>query len=253
MKHESTERHQTAQQTGNHRPRRALLRAGAAAAALLVTTACHDGSVQSEEAGIAAASESIRIYGGIPQDGIVLGDPRAPITITEFADLSCSHCRLYALETLPEIVNRHVRTGQVKLVFRNLAFLGSGSVRAARTAAALGLQDKLWQFVDVFFREQDREGVLRVDDALLRRLVATLPGVDVTRAMADRTSAAVDQQLADAKKEATRFGIRGTPAFLIGRTGEAPHVLEVSPRTPEAFSRAIAELQKPPRAAALRR
>lgn len=242
MKHKSTDRHQTTQQTGTDKARGGRLRAGVAAVALLGIAACHDGSTRSEEASISATGESIRIFAGIPQNGIVLGDPRAPITLTEFSDLSCSHCRHYALQVLPEIVNRYVRTGQVRLVFRNLAFLGTGSVRAARMAGAVGLQNHLWEFVDVLFRDQNQPDAQRIDDQLLRRITATLPDVDVVRALADRDDASVAQQLSEANKEATRLDIHGVPAFFVGKTGEKPRRLRLTSMSSKPFSSAFAEL-----------
>ena len=43
------------------------------------------------------------------------------------------------------------------MVFRNLSFIGPDSERAARLAAAAGLQDRLWQFTDLIFRNQGAE------------------------------------------------------------------------------------------------
>lgn len=200
-----------------------------------------------ERGGARAADEGADLYSGIPQDGITLGDPDAPITLTEFSDLRCSHCRDYALAVLPVILDRHVRPGQVKLEFRNLAFLGPDSVRAARMAAAVGLQDRLWDFVDRLFRFQARERPAPLTDDLLLRVASELPGVDVARAAAERDSGAVDQQLEAAHSEARRLQIRGVPAFFLSRAGEEPRQLRLTSMSPEPFSRAIEQLlQAPP-------
>jgi protein-disulfide isomerase len=195
-------------------------------------------------ASIPGVNETRELFAGIPQDGIALGVPAAPVTLTDFADLQCSHCRTFALTTLPVIVKDYVRTGKVRLVFRNLAFLGDDSVEAARMAGAMGLQNQQWTFLHLFFHSQGRTNSGYVTDAFLRSLARAVPSVNVEQAMSTRRSAAVDRELAEANEIADRFGIDGTPAFLIGKTGETPKVLELSSLRPEEFTKAIDELLK---------
>lgn len=225
-----------------------MLCCAALAGLLLGVPACAGDSALAAGGDTGDASSALDLYAGIPQDGIVLGDPSAPVTLIEFTDLRCSHCRVYALEILPAILDRHVRTRQVKLVFRNLAFLGPSSVRAARMAAAVGMQNRLWEFVDHYFRWQARERPARVTDDDVARLAAELPGVDVERAMAQRDSAEVTQQLTAATEEARRFQIRGVPAFFLSRAGEAPRALRLTSMSLEPFSRAIEDLLRAPTA-----
>ncbi|WP_437588867.1 DsbA family protein [Sorangium sp. So ce1000] len=233
----------------NSRPGAAARRGAALAALLLGISACHGAGEEPEQEVTGAVSTGNDLYSGIPQDGIVLGEPSAPITLLEFSDLRCSHCRDYALEILPVILDRHVRTKQVKLVFRNLAFLGPSSVQAARMAAAVGMQDRLWDFVDRFFRIQARERPA-ITDELLLRLASELPGVDAAQAMAQRDSPEVLQQLEAARAEAEALQIRGVPALFLSREGQAPRRLRLSSMSPEPISRAIEQIllePQPPR------
>ncbi|WP_242515553.1 DsbA family protein [Sorangium cellulosum] len=219
---------------------------------MLGVSACYGAGAAHEPGGARAADEESDLYSDIPQDGVTLGDPGAPITLTEFSDLRCSHCRNYALAVLPVILDRHVRPGQVKLVFRNLAFLGPGSVRAARMASAVGMQDRLWDFVDRLFRLQARERPAAITDDLLLRVAAELPGVDAARAAAEQDSGEVDRQLEAARAEARRLQIRGVPAFFLSRAGEEPRRLRLTSMSPEPFSRAIEQLLAAPRTAPAR-
>ena len=68
------------------------------------------------------------MFDGIPQDGVALGDPDAPITLVEFADLQCPFCAEWAIEALPVYVEDYVRTGQMRIEFRPLTFIGNDSV-----------------------------------------------------------------------------------------------------------------------------
>ncbi len=158
-------------------------------------------------------------FAGIPQDGITLGDPKAPVTLVEFADLQCPYCRQYSIDVMPTLVADYVKTGKLKMVFRNLAFLGPDSVRAAQMVGAAGLQDKLWQYVDIFYNNQGEENSGYATDPFLRRIGRAVDGLDVTRAMSERDDDTVSKQLQEADAEAQASGITGTPSFLVGPTG----------------------------------
>src|SRR5437763_2329441 len=126
------------------------------------------------------------IFKGIPQQSVVLGRPSAPVTLTEFADLQCPFCREYTAKVLPTLVRDYVRTGKVKMVFRDLAFLGDDSAKAGRAAAAAGAQSKLWQFIDAFYADQGDENSGYVTDSFVRGIAQKAPGLDVARLMRDR-------------------------------------------------------------------
>lgn len=186
--------------------------------------------------GVAGASEVAALFAGIPQDGTVIGEPTAAVTLTEFADLQCPFCAQFAEQSLATLVERYVRPGRVRLDFRALTFLGADSERAARVAAAAGRQDRLWQFVDLFYRNQGQENSGYATDAFLRKIASAVPGLDVRRVMRGRDTPAVRQQLTAAKAQAQRLAIGSTPSFAISRAGKAPRVLQVSTLTADAFT-----------------
>jgi protein-disulfide isomerase len=57
----------------------------------------------------------IALVKGIPQNGPVIGDPKAPVTITEFADLQCSVCAAASTGVVRELITKYARTGKAKL------------------------------------------------------------------------------------------------------------------------------------------
>ena len=65
----------------------------------------------------------------------MLGDPKAPITVTEYLDPQCPICAEASKANLPHLIKNYVRTGKVKLQARTLSFLGPDSVTAAKFAA----------------------------------------------------------------------------------------------------------------------
>ena len=182
--------------------------------------------------------ESNARFAGIPQKGIDLGDPKAPVTMVEFADLQCPFCQEYTTTVFPTLVADYVKTGKVRMEFRNVSILGTDSVRAAQMAGAAGLQNKLWPFIDVFYANQGEEKTGYVTDDFLRKVGSAVNGLDVTKAMNERGIASVQKQLDTAQSLMTENGFQGTPSFLIGRTGGT-----LSPLTVNAFQ--IDQFTKP--------
>jgi protein-disulfide isomerase len=185
------------------------------------TTATESTTTPSESTGLKPAAADIS---GIAQDGVTLGDPSAPVTLYEFADLQCPFCAEYTQTAFPQVVDQYVKTGKVKVVFRNLTFLGPDSVTAARAASAAGQQDKLWDFVDTFYANQGEENSGYVTDAFLGQ-VAGAAEADTAQLKQDMQSPAVDKELAEAQKMAKQGGVNSTPAFLIQTGSGQPRPL----------------------------
>src|SRR6266540_2985067 len=136
------------------------LLAGLAVVAVLVAVVmASPGKNDSQKAGSPAAAVSA--LKGIPQSGVTLGSPDAPVTMVEFADLQCPFCAEYSRDVLPTLIDRYVRTGKVQLQLRLLRFLGPDSDRLARVAVAAAAQDRMWQFVELAYQRQGSPRVKR--------------------------------------------------------------------------------------------
>lgn len=158
-------------------------------------------------------------FAGIPQRGIAVGNPKAPATLVEFADLQCPFCRNYSTTVMPTIVDRYVRTGKLRMEFRNVSFIGNDSLRAAQMAAAASMQNRLWQYVDLFYLNQGEENSGYVTDEFLTRIGRAVRGLDVQKAMGNRSLPSIQRALTEAQTEWTVAGFQGTPSFLLGPTG----------------------------------
>ncbi len=191
-----------------------------------------DGGATTPAAPVAPGRD--KILRGVPQDGIVLGHPDAPVTVVEFADLQCPYCAHWARDAFPTIVDDFVRTGRVRIVFRGLTFLGPDSDTALRAALAAGEQDRLWDVVHALFARQGAENTGWVTFDLLRSLGGA--GLDAGRMLDESRSPAVERELAAAARAGAVARAPGTPYFQAGPTGVALVPLRLTSLDAQSFA-----------------
>lgn len=216
---------------------------GAALVAAVLIGVSLVGSGDSEEPAAAAPAAEVTpheesILNGIPQDGIALGKPDAPVTLVEYADLQCPYCADWARDAFPAIVDEYVRDGRVRLEFRGLKFVGPDSETALRAALAAGEQDRLWDVVHGLYLSQGAENAGWVTEPLLLA-VGRGAGIDAERMLADSDSPSVDRELAAAEASAKAVGVPGTPFFTVGPTGGTLEPLQVSSLDAQTFRDAL--------------
>ena len=171
-------------------------------------------------------------FAGIPQHGIALGSPKAPVTLVEYADFQCPYCAEWTHRTLPFIVDQYVRPGKVRMVFRGLAFLGADSDRALRAAVAAGRQNRLWDVAEALYHRQGGENTGWVTDGLLEEVAGA-------QALSETSHPWVERQIASADRAAQAAGVPGTPSFEVGPTGGRLQLVELRSVGPEGLTPAI--------------
>ncbi len=214
-----------AAEAAHNRRRRRLWQLGAAAGLALVAVVVAVAVSSSSGSPTTPAPAKSTLFAGIPEHNGVLGDPKAPMTVTEFLDLQCPICAEASKTTLPTLVNDYVRTGKVKLQARTLHFIGADSSRAAQAAAGAQAQGKLWPFVEAFYAAQGQENSGYVTDSFLRE-VASTAGVDADKALAYAGTPAAQAWVNRADSDANRLGVNATPTFTISTGGGAQRVLQ---------------------------
>lgn len=196
------------------------------------------GSGDGGDTSLEGAAEVNRSLQGIPQQGMLLGDPDAPVELVEFGDLQCPYCAAYAKEVLPPLIENQVKKGQVKIEFRNLTIIGPESTDAAAAALAAGVQGRGWNFVEIFYRNQGGENEGYAADEVFLEAVAKGAGVeDLDRWNEDRTLKIAEVE--ETTAEAQRLGIQGTPTFAV--RGPKTDGLEVigTPNSTSALEEAV--------------
>jgi protein-disulfide isomerase len=241
-----------AQAAANQRRRRLMTLGGVLAAAAVVVVVAivvssgggddkasdRPQAAQTASGAIPGQKESAEMLTGIPQKGIYLGKSDAPVRLVEFADLQCPICREYALQSLPQLVQDYVRTGKVRMEFRNLSFLGPDSITAGRAAAAAARQNKLWNFTDVLYYNQGEENSGYVTPSFLDR-INKAAGVDSAEADAFAKSGASQEPLGAANTLANQYGVNSTPTILVGKRGGDLKAVEADATDVGAYKSAI--------------
>jgi protein-disulfide isomerase len=185
----------------------------------------------------AGAAEARRLFAGVPQSGTTLGKPRAPSTLLVFADLQCPFCRDFALNALPAVVDRYVRPGKLRVELREIAIVGPDSLPAAAWAQAAARQDRLYEFADLFYRNQGQENTGYVTDEFLAK-IATGAGMNVAQARRFARSPSVERALSRTSDAARSSGLSGTPSFFAGR-GNSLRPMTVGSYDPDTFTQAL--------------
>jgi protein-disulfide isomerase len=182
-------------------------------------------------------AEVRQLLAGIPQQGLVLGDPKAPVELIEFADLQCPYCKAYSEEILPPIIESQVRRGEVKIDFRNFTIIGPQSTPAGAAAIAAGKQGRGWNYVELFYRNQGEEGSDYVTDEFLRAIAEGAGVKNIAQWNKERES--FIPQVESTTSEAQRLGFTGTPSFAVESPKSEELELLDTPGSTEAIEEAI--------------
>lgn len=208
-----------------------LASAAAFLAVVAVAVAIAVAATQTEggDTDVEGAAAITRQLEGIPQRGLVLGDPKAEVTLVEFGDLQCPACKVYAEQILPETIDSKVRAGEAKLAFRNFTIIDADSVPAGAAAVAAGEQGRGWQFIELFYANQGFEGTGYVTDEFLTAVAEAAGVPDVERWQRDRRSARIAAEVERTTAEARRLGLDSTPSFAVeGPSTDGLEVVEDS-------------------------
>ncbi len=168
----------------------------------------------------------------------VMGSMMAPVTMIEYASMTCSHCADFTLKTMPQVKKDWIVTGKVKYVLRDLAWddMAVGITKVARCVPA----QQYYGIVDAFFKNQTN--IVTSNDPLAEiKNVAAGFGLDGAKVEACVKDADLHARVAASKKTATEtLGIRGTPTTYVNGVkldGAVPYE-ELKPVLEAAYAKA---------------
>ena len=144
---------------------------------------------------------------------IVLGKPEAPVTIVEYASMTCPHCAHFANTTLPTIKEKYIDTGKAKLILREFPFDPRSA--AAFMLARCAPEERYYPMVEVLFKQQEQwAGAANAEEPLLQ--ISKLAGFTQESFKACLTNQKLlDDVNAARERGANEFGVNATPTFFI--------------------------------------
>jgi len=154
-----------------------------------------------------------------------LGDATAPVVLIEYSDFECPYCGGYEREIYPQIFEKYIKTGKVRLFYRDLPLpMHPHAMQAARAAWCAEEQSKYWEMHDSLFAKQNALS----DPALLDR--AKTLGLDTNMFTDCLSSNKYKDDIQKSIAEAQKLGIGGTPTFFIGTIDATGDVVSISKR-----------------------
>ena len=188
---------------------------------LLIGTAAIAAAAYFGWSGEAAAQSTAALLNPGPLGDIVLGSETAPVTIVEYASLTCSHCRNFAVKTFPELKKRYIDTGKVRYILREFALNDVDFL--AIVIARCAPKERQFPLIETLFEKQDQWAV--------NTPVPPLMTIAKQAGFTDESfkACAANQKLIEgvkAQREAgVKFGVQSTPTFFINgekRAGDMP-------------------------------
>ena len=177
----------------------------------VLCSGCGGGAVPTTDSKLNVPSKEELVQEG-PLGDRVLGKATAPVTIIEYASLTCPHCRDYHRDVFPRVKREFIDTGRVRYVIREFPI--GRTAGAAAIVARCAPADKYLFYVEQFLSRQPEWVSQEVrEDALFK--VAKAGGM--TRETFDNclTNQTIIEGLTEVKQQGRRFGVIGTPTLFI--------------------------------------
>ncbi len=188
----------------------------AAGGAYLAWNSGSGAAPSSKPAGAQVSSSDLLKPGPLPD--MVLGSDKAPVTIIEYASLTCSHCKRFLETTYPELKKRYIDTGKVRFIFREFP-LNEVDMLAVVIARCAN-KDAYFPFVETLFEKQDQWAVQNPVPPLLA--LSKQAGFTEESFRQCASNQQLIQNVNAARERTVKLGVDSTPTFFINgekRTG----------------------------------
>jgi len=215
--------------------RRTLLRLSAGTATLLATGAFAPAAYAQRKADAPVSLDELMKPDALPD--LVLGKADAPVTIVEYASMTCGHCANFHNKVFPSIKEKYIDTGKVRFIMREFPLDTLAAAASMLTRCAGG--DKSVPLIGVLFAKQEEWAFVR--NNAVPELFKIAKQAGFTQESFDKclTDQALLDKITQGRERASKsFGVDATPTFFINgkRMKEGP--------TTEGFDKAIGEVIK---------
>jgi protein-disulfide isomerase len=195
---------------------------------------------QSWAGSLPGAAEANALFKGIPQNGLTLGDPKAPVTMEMFIDVQCPVCDDYEVNHLPGVVKQYIKDGKVQLHLKPWAFLGSQSFTGRRGVIAAADQNKGYEYTKILYDNQRTENTGWLSGREMAIIAASVDGLNLAQWQKDVNSSGSESTAKAVDVLAKQRKVTGTPTVLVGPTNGKLQVASGNTYDPAAVQQALA-------------
>jgi protein-disulfide isomerase len=167
------------------------------------------------------------LVAGIRQLDDRLGEDDAPVQIFLFTDVQCPRCAEFQADVVDPLIASHVRTGDVKLLFRNFPLGLKPVTLGALAVEAAAMQDRGWQYAEIFIRNLDQVPEQGVSEEYLNEVAAFTPKLDTARWESDVMSAAAREAAEADVEQATELRLPADPILIVEGAGGSEQLEDV--------------------------
>ena len=159
----------------------------------------------------------------------ILGDSNAPITLVEFGDYQCHFCNVFFHSTEDKIVQEYVKTGKIKIIFKDYNIIGPDSVNASHGAHCANEQGLFWEYHDILYSNWTGENNGWASSENLLKFAKEIQ-LDINKWSDCMINGSNSQTILASNEDARSLELTGTPAFfVIGPDGETTRLFGAQP------------------------
>ena len=168
------------------------------------------------------SSTAVSLLKGIPQSGLHLGSPKAPVKMLEYIDLQCSSCQAFETQVMPTIIKKYVRSGKLQVEARPIVIIGPDSERGARAMTAAAKQNRGYTLAQILYYNQGPENGGWLTDQTVDDAAAGVPGLGLAAFRKAYGSAGDEVKQFDS--QASADNVAGTPTVYVSK-GSGPRTV----------------------------
>ncbi len=161
----------------------------------------------------------------------VLGNTNAPLTMIEFGDYQCTYCKKFFSETEGSIIENYVKTGKVKIMFKDFIVVGGDSTNAANAAHCANDQKMFWSYHSILYNNWDGEGTGWASFERLHEFANELE-LDMNEFSKCMSESKWEELINSSQTDGRIIGVTATPTFFI--IDQSNNILKITGAQPYA-------------------
>lgn len=178
-----------------------------------------DSAAMAEPADSTQAPSAAPYVRRIEGDPMALGSLDAPIVLSQWTDYRCPYCAVFATQTLPELIEQYVDTGQMRIEFHDVALFGQDSVDGAIAARAAGRQGRYYEYLQTVYAHAPARSHADLPRSTLIDFARHAGIDDMAQFEVDLDDPELRIEVERSHHQAQALGVSSVPFFVIDNKG----------------------------------